>query len=201
MSSRTTCTVCGSKMQSSIDRPVCRSCRRNIGGVPYGPRSGTPQHGTYSSYAHGCRCDECRAAARSYNAARYVEQVPTAGRCSQCGEPKWSKRARLCANCRDERKRAKRHRISHERRAAKYGVDAERFSPLEVFQRDKWRCHLCGKKVPRTATAPDPRAPSLDHVVPLALGGTHTRANVALAHLGCNIAKGTRPAGEQLALV
>ena len=187
------CADCGVGMQKSRSslpqgKARCHACRR--------------QHGTYSSYAsRGCRCDECRAAARSYNAARYVEQVPTAGRCSQCGEPKWSKRARLCANCRDERKRAKRHRISHERRAAKYGVDAERFSPLEVFQRDKWRCHLCGKKVPRTATAPDPRAPSLDHVVPLALGGTHTRANVALAHLGCNIAKGTRPAGEQLALV
>jgi 5-methylcytosine-specific restriction endonuclease McrA len=43
--------------------------------------------------------------------------------------------------------------------------------------------------------------PSLDHIVPVSLGGTHTWANVQLAHLRCNVSKGNRPANEQLRLV
>lgn len=58
----------------------------------------------------------------------------------------------------------------------------------EVFERDDWMCHICGEKA-------DPQAlnrldrPSLDHVVPIAAGGTHTTDNVKTAHLGCNIKK------------
>lgn len=39
---------------------------------------------------------------------------------------------------------------------------------------------------------PNPLSASLDHVVPLAWGGEHTAANVQLAHLKCNVAKGAR---------
>jgi 5-methylcytosine-specific restriction endonuclease McrA len=31
---------------------------------------------------------------------------------------------------------------------------------------------------------------SIDHVLPIALGGQDTPENVHLAHLGCNVAKG-----------
>ena len=39
---------------------------------------------------------------------------------------------------------------------------------------------------------PDPQCATLDHVVPIARGGGHTRANVQAAHLGCNLKKGNR---------
>jgi len=73
-----------------------------------------------------------------------------------------------------------------------------------IFKRDKWTCQLCGKKVKRDAVAPHPRSPSLDHILPLSLGGTHEPANVQLACFLCNSIKGDRlylGQPEQLALV
>jgi 5-methylcytosine-specific restriction endonuclease McrA len=34
---------------------------------------------------------------------------------------------------------------------------------------------------------------SVDHIVPLSLGGPHTLDNAQLAHLRCNAIKGNRP--------
>lgn len=38
------------------------------------------QHGMYSCYASGCRCEKCRVAAREYNKAYYYAQKPGADR-------------------------------------------------------------------------------------------------------------------------
>lgn len=48
---------------------------------------------------------------------------------------------------------------------------------------------------------PDPLAPTIDHVIPISLGGDDIRANVQLAHFRCNNVKGARGTAEQLALV
>ena len=58
----------------------------------------------------------------------------------------------------------------------------------EVFERDEWVCHICGKKVDQEPLNRLEGA-SLDHVQPIARGGTHTMDNVKTAHLGCNIKK------------
>jgi len=72
---------------------------------------------------------------------------------------------------------------------------------LEVlFERDRGRCHLCGRKVLVRGLKRDPLGPSIDHLVPIALGGEHSYANTALAHMRCNMAKHIRPMGEQLRL-
>ena len=41
-------------------------------------------------------------------------------------------------------------------------------------------------KVDKDLMWPDPMSASLDHIVPLSRGGTHTLDNVQLAHLACN---------------
>ena len=83
--------------------------------------------------------------------------------------------------------------VSRRRRALQLSVAIESFSGVEIFERDDWVCQLCGLPVDREARAPAPRSPSLDHIVPLSRGGAHSRANVQLACLGCNIKKGNRP--------
>lgn len=70
------------------------------------------------------------------------------------------------------------------RRARKLQNSWEPIDPQRVFDRDGGICHLC-----RTAVEV---APSLDHLVPLSLGGSHTYDNVALAHTLCNVRRGVR---------
>lgn len=83
------------------------------------------------------------------------------------------------------------------RRAVERGCEAERFDPFEIFERDKWRCHLCGCKTLQSlrGTSQD-RAPELDHIIPLSKGGQHTRANTACSCRKCNGAKGDRLLGQ-----
>lgn len=59
----------------------------------------------------------------------------------------------------------------------------------EIYDRDGWRCHLCRRRVDRRLRHPHPRSASLDHLIPLADGGDHDPANLATAHLGCNMAR------------
>ena len=53
----------------------------------------------------------------------------------------------------------------------------------EVFARDGYRCMEC-------LLAPPDVALELDHIIPLAAGGSHTYDNVACAHRACNLEKG-----------
>lgn len=71
----------------------------------------------------------------------------------------------------------------------------EPYTRAEIFERDGWVCQLCQEPVDPNLVAPDPGSPSLDHVVPLSLGGHDTPANVQLAHFGCNSAKCNRAEG------
>lgn len=87
------------------------------------------------------------------------------------------------------------------RRVIKRGGDSEKFFAAEIFKRDEWVCQLCGGKVDPALRHPDPLSASLDHVVPVSKGGGHTRANVQLAHLVCNTARGNGDLEEILAEV
>jgi 5-methylcytosine-specific restriction endonuclease McrA len=53
-------------------------------------------------------------------------------------------------------------------------------------------CHLCGLPIDPELQAPHPLSFSLDHLVPLALGGARDDpSNVAPAHRLCNMKRGT----------
>jgi hypothetical protein len=66
----------------------------------------------------------------------------------------------------------------------------------DVCERDEWTCQICGKKVDQRKIAPHPKSPTLDHIIPLAKGGTHEPKNVQLAHFLCNSVKGDRDGGQ-----
>lgn len=72
-----------------------------------------------------------------------------------------------------------------------------------LFERDGWRCQLCGRKVRQDVAFPHPMAPVIDHIIPLSVGGTHEYRNVQTAHAACNNRKGNRVLGfgEQLRLI
>ena len=66
-----------------------------------------------------------------------------------------------------------------------------------AFEKNKKRvmatqtiCGICGKPVDKTLKYPDPMAPCVDHIIPLAKGGHPSDMdNLQLAHLVCNRAK------------
>ena len=62
------------------------------------------------------------------------------------------------------------------------------------------KCYLCGFDVACPSAWPVGRfcdsMPTLDHVVPLAAGGTNAQTNQALSHYSCNQAKGLSCASE-----
>lgn len=87
------------------------------------------------------------------------------------------------------------------RRALKRGAFVAPVYRAQVFERDGWRCQICKKKVRHNAVAPHPLAPVLDHITPLADGGTHEPANVQCAHFQCNSIKSDGAANDQLRLI
>jgi hypothetical protein len=73
----------------------------------------------------------------------------------------------------------------------------------EILQRDGWRCQIPGcnrRPIRKDLRFPHPRSKSIDHIVPLSLGGDDTAANKRAAHLKCNIARSANAGDEQIAL-
>jgi 5-methylcytosine-specific restriction endonuclease McrA len=105
-----------------------------------------------------------------------------------------------CATCRDKRLAETKRDRRKARKVKQRGAQTEPVNARRVYERDQWRCGLCRRKVNQALRYPHPKSPSLDHVVPLAVGGEHSMANTQLAHLDCNRDK--RAGGwQQLALV
>lgn len=87
------------------------------------------------------------------------------------------------------------------RRARKRDAFVENVVRSYIFERDGYCCQICGKKLAMTKVVPHPKAPTLDHIVPLAQGGTHERSNVQAAHFICNTMKSDGSAADQLLLL
>ena len=76
--------------------------------------------------------------------------------------------------------------ISRAKRARKRSATIYPVKALDVFVRDKWVCGICHNRINKELKYPDPMSASLDHIVPLSKGGSHTYENVQVAHLSCN---------------
>ncbi len=76
------------------------------------------------------------------------------------------------------------------RRERKLAVPSDRVTVKELLTGQGFACYLCGDPIDPVIKHPDPASPSVDHVIPLALGGTGLRENLRAAHLRCNLKKG-----------
>jgi HNH endonuclease len=68
-----------------------------------------------------------------------------------------------------------------------YGIDIH-----DLGRRDAWTCWVCGGAVDPDSPPGSPHAPSVDHVIPRARGGTNDPGNLRLAHRRCNGQRGSR---------
>lgn len=141
---------------------------------------------------------------RRRNASRKRNTV-----CKDCAVPlpdqAWIRRCEPCRIALAKKMRQKHHRLAGcknaRQRARHHGVEYEYINRKKVFDRDKWRCGICGKKVDKRLKYPHPMSVSLDHIVPMSLGGGHLYVNVQCSHWLCNTEKCDTGAGDQLALL
>jgi hypothetical protein len=88
-----------------------------------------------------------------------------------------------------ERTRDARAERQRRRRVDKLGLRVE---DVDIEALWTGRCGLCEGELDPGLRHPDPLSKSLDHIIPLALGGTHEASNLQWAHLVCNVRKGAR---------
>jgi len=131
--------------------------------------------------------------------------------CIECG--KWfddgnGLHAKLCSEkCKKKRQKSSEAYKANKRasRLARKALERARtvevFDPHEVLERDGWKCQICGRKTPKKlrGTYKD-NAPELDHIVALANGGEHSRANTQCACRACNARKCAGRAVGQMGL-
>ena len=145
------------------------------------------------------RCSNERARRLSFD-KESRQYKPKEFQCAECGVLRLprcgDKNRRFCSEfcCKRNTHRA----LKQRRRAIERGVHAERIESLEIFDRDRWVCGICLCSVPKDVHVQHPHAATLDHIIPLSKGGTHTHDNVQLAHRQCNTLKSdTLPGGGQ----
>jgi 5-methylcytosine-specific restriction endonuclease McrA len=118
--------------------------------------------------------------------------------CGECGsgfQPRSLRDSKYCS--------AKCLRKTHKRIGKAVRRARERTNVVElvnvftVFTRDKWTCQQCRVRTPRSLRGSyDPKAPELDHIIPLSRGGEHSYRNVQCLCRSCNGSKGSKPMGQ-----
>ena len=195
-------------VRCSVPYSECRFCRRLSANKP-------------------CSAMRCRALLRAQTADCLICAQPLTDRqimskqesCSVAhGRVLWEKRTPQmdfqCARC----AAAFRSRSANARFCSRrcYGLWHGRYDPSErirrsytktawwkklhaqVLERDQWLCYLCGNAIDPAVASADPWAATVDHVVPVSAGGSHTAGNLRAAHRRCNVEKGDRLYGEEL---
>lgn len=122
------------------------------------------------------------------------------GACKRCGKPYFGLRPNQKYCSHECEKSASWARNDVVRRKNFNDVAIDRDITLEkVYERNHGICYLCGKKcdysdyVMRNGKrCARKNYPSIEHVIPISLGGTHTWDNVKLSCISCNAKKGVK---------
>lgn len=142
-------------------------------------------------------CEYCKEAKQLQEARQKMmcffyalSDAKTPKTCAYCGKQFYSSSPtkKYCSDiC---KKKSKGNRSSYRSRCRHYGVYYDTsVTRTKVLERDKYKCQICGKECDKNDTSwgfSGPDFPTLDHIIPLAKGGTHTWNNVQCACGMCN---------------
>lgn len=202
------CTYCGTmtttgKSNSKKRRPVCSEyCKSALRFPPkselptdhwarwYGKASAWPRIPLVrcggcgdmfapSSEISTCCSDRCYRTKALYDNGGMpeAERATIPRQCTDCGDTYTSPYVgqTRCTPC--KRAHSRTWRISDRRRFA-------------LYKRDKYKCHLCGKKTNINGHYLDNNYPTLDHLVPRSKGGSDEDYNLATCCRECNTLRG-----------
>lgn len=163
-----------------------------------------------------CRCTECKKMEQEQEELNKLRSafIGEYRKCSRCGEMFFAlyKTSAYCSErCKRKAKTERRKERDPEwkprasggmrkgarkyiERAKKYNCQYEYGITLRsVYKRDGGICKICGQPCDlndKSYGQCGPNYPSVDHIIPLSKGGSHTWDNVQLAHMICNSYKG-----------
>ena len=90
----------------------------------------------------------------------------------------------------------------HHERAIAYACEYDvSVTMKKVIKRDRGICQICGKPVDAGDYKHGKTGnlyPTIDHIIPMSLGGGHVWDNVQLAHMYCNAKKGCGTGGTEV---
>jgi hypothetical protein len=168
----------GGRVWVSVRRKPCPTCAK--------------MHGHKSVYCS----EQCRPLA--YTPIRRQKD------CAKCGasfvpRPDENGNVTFCSDeCRASAKQALKKADKKLRKALTRGArGGQSVKPDVVFDRDGWRCQICKCKTMKDKRGTShPRAPELDHIIPVSKGGVHTYGNTQCTCRNCNIKKGATIQGQ-----
>ena len=175
-----TCEVCGaakSRSRTLCSAPSCKAKRQKPGA-----RRVITSRPTVCAY-----CNETFDSGDIRRFYCYTQVCVRAHRAKQQRDGGYSTKSRAKLGRPDSTVAADKRRKALLRGAVTDG----RFTNPEVFERDNWACGICLTQVDPNLSYPDPMSVSLDHVLAIARGGSHTFTNVRCSHLACNVRRQT----------
>ena len=191
------CSVCGKRMHKSRTKaqvPTCDKCRTTN-------PDGTVKHGTATQYRKGCRCRECKNGmadrARAWSTAYKLKHGTTPTK-------RWKRERRgapiadqICVKCNEPLKASYFHDgVDPMHKGCRGSFYVSRLVRQAVYERDEWKCHLCGEITEPESEWHSDWHPTLDHVIPRSKGGDDSVDNLKTCHRWCNLVRGVRPIDE-----
>lgn len=95
-------------------------------------------------------------------------------------------RQKYCTKLCEKREQNRRKEIRRRERLKRNGYVDYSIALGKLIKRDKGICKICGGFVDQSVYSNHDNYPSIDHIIPVSKGGTHTWDNVQLAHRKCN---------------
>ena len=159
----------------------CESCGRRTWQYKNGPEIAS-------------RCRHCRES----RTCRYCDNVAGRyrGHCDACIDKADEDKKK---STRKSRRLAKSRYGNNRKRCRRYGVPYENVRATDVYERDGWRCQICGCELLRRWERGNPRSRTIDHIIPLSAGpGSpgHVISNLQAACWLCNVNKGNSVAAQ-----
>jgi len=171
----------------------CGMCRRSVG---------WPSVGVRGSMSPQKYCRRCSPHMRTLGSGYSGLRSPI---CMVCQRPRnWGpktmsgKRCEACEKAHRTNRRRGRGRSHRKRCRAVGSVYDPKVTLIGLIQQQGPRCRICEKMTRPDWNYTHNLYPSIDHIVPISKGGSHTMDNVQVAHRICNGKKSAKLVGQRL---